>query len=92
MKGKYFLAGLTASTFLLGACSLNIGLPGGDDENSNNNKQEQKKDNDSDSGKNLTILKNLEMNLIIKSIHQQMIMRKTIAMTQMEILKLVESI
>ena len=34
MRGKYLLAGIVASTLLLGACDLNIHLPGGNNDSS----------------------------------------------------------
>ena len=32
MRGKHLLAGIVASTLLLGACDLNIHLPGGNND------------------------------------------------------------
>lgn len=34
MRGKYLLAGIVASTLFLGACDLNIHLPGGNNDSS----------------------------------------------------------
>ena len=34
MRGKYLLASIAASTLLLGACDLNIHLPGGNNDSS----------------------------------------------------------
>ena len=39
MRGKYLLAGIVASTLLLGACDLNIHLPGGNNDSSEINKK-----------------------------------------------------
>ena len=39
MRGKYLLAGIVASTLLLGACDLNIHLPG---ENNDSSEDKQK--------------------------------------------------
>lgn len=45
MRGKYLLAGIVASTLLLGACDLNIHLPGGNNDSSEDKQKTEKSDN-----------------------------------------------
>ncbi|WP_231103776.1 hypothetical protein [Staphylococcus hominis] len=45
MRGKYLLAGIVASTLLLGACDLNIHLPGENNDSSEDKQKTEKSDN-----------------------------------------------
>ena len=44
MRGKYLLAGIVASTLFLGACDLNIHLPGGNNDSSEDKQKTEKND------------------------------------------------
>ncbi|WP_241961624.1 hypothetical protein [Staphylococcus hominis] len=44
MRGKYVLASIVVSTLLLGACDLNIHLPGGNNDSSEDNQKTEKND------------------------------------------------
>ena len=71
MRGKYLLAGIVASTLLLGACDLNIHLPGGNNDSLEDKQKTEKNDNKNktpnNSNKNNDAIRKKSLNIFLKN-------------------------